>query len=234
MVDELESIEAKVVTFIDDTFTYDPDRVERICDEIIKRRIKKIILVNARLEIAKHPDVLKKMHRAGFAMLMMGVESAQDKTLRSMRKGFTIRQIKEYFRVLRKSRMHLHVYFIVGNINENREEMLEILPFAQRIGADTIALSSLKTTPYDGIQELVSQTPRYYINDQGYVYSDELSREELHKIRKHIRKGFYSPVYIARVLWKFNCSKMLLLRALINYFLNALRARFVAKRNSKT
>jgi hypothetical protein len=34
------------------------------------------------------PDVIRKMELAGFAMLLLGIESAQDKTLHSMRKGF--------------------------------------------------------------------------------------------------------------------------------------------------
>jgi radical SAM superfamily enzyme YgiQ (UPF0313 family) len=228
VIDELESMEAKVVGFIDDTFTHDPDRVERICDEIISRGIKKVILINSRLEIAKRPDVLKKMHKAGFAVLMTGIESAQDKTLRSMQKGFTTKQVEKYVRVLSKSGMHLHAYFIVGNINETREEMLEILPFARRIGVDTIALSALKTTLYDDIQELVSRTPGYHINYKGYVYSDELSKKDINKIRKQIKKGFFTPAHIIRTIWKFNCSRGFLFNMIMNYLLNALRARIAA------
>jgi radical SAM superfamily enzyme YgiQ (UPF0313 family) len=40
------------------------------------------------LEIAKRPDVLKKMYKAGFMAFLLGVESAHDKTLKSMKKGF--------------------------------------------------------------------------------------------------------------------------------------------------
>ncbi len=229
VIDELESMEAEVVSFIDDTFTHDPDRVERICDEIISRGIRKVILVNSRLEIAKRPDVLKKMHKAGFAVLMTGIESAQDKTLRSMQKGFTTKQVEEYVRVLKKSRIHLHAYFIVGSINETREEMLEILPFARKIGVDTVALSSLKTTPYDGIRELVSRTPGYYVNDRGYVYSDTLSKDDINKIRRQIKRGFFTPAHVIRTFWKFNCSRTLMLKIIMNYSLNALRARMAGQ-----
>jgi hypothetical protein len=42
--------------------------------------IKKYI-INARLEIARRPDVIRKMELAGFAILLLGIESAQDKAL---------------------------------------------------------------------------------------------------------------------------------------------------------
>jgi len=93
IVDELAGIKAKIVIFTDDLFTYDMDRVDRICDLILARGIRKKYIVNARLEIAKRPDSLRKMEKAGFVLLMLGVESTQDKTLRSMHKGFNTAEI---------------------------------------------------------------------------------------------------------------------------------------------
>jgi site-specific DNA-methyltransferase (adenine-specific) len=83
VVEELAAISAPVVMFVDDLFTCDMNRVERICDLILQRGIRKKYVVNARLEIARHPEVLRKMVRAGFVGLLVGIESAQDKTLRA-------------------------------------------------------------------------------------------------------------------------------------------------------
>jgi radical SAM superfamily enzyme YgiQ (UPF0313 family) len=135
------------------------DRVAAICDLLQERGIRKRYVVNARIEIAKRPDVLRKMERAGFAILLLGIESAQDKTLRSMRKGFNTRQIREYFRVLRKTRMLLHAYFIVGNIGESDEEMLQITPFARKLGVDTVTLNLLRNERYSGLEQLVLESP---------------------------------------------------------------------------
>ncbi|MCK4601543.1 MAG: cobalamin-dependent protein, partial [Phycisphaerae bacterium] len=65
VVDELAETEARLVGFSDDLFTQDMGRVERICDLLIARGIRKRYFVNARLEIANRPDVLRKMERAG-------------------------------------------------------------------------------------------------------------------------------------------------------------------------
>jgi len=202
VVDELAEIKARIVGFTDDLFTYDMDRVERICDLLIARDIRKRYFVNARLEVARRPDVLRKMERAGFSMLMLGIESAHDKTLKSMRKGHDVAHIRQYSEVLRHSRMILHGYFILGCIGESVDEMLRIAPFAHELGMDTIALSRLRFSPYSGLDELLANSPGYHIAPNGKIYSDHCSVAELRKLRRRIYRQFYTPSQIARVCRK--------------------------------
>jgi len=61
VVSEIKTIEANVVGFADDIFTGDMDWVARVRDLLLQEGIKKKYVINARLEIAKRPDVLKKM-----------------------------------------------------------------------------------------------------------------------------------------------------------------------------
>jgi len=51
IVREIEQIDADLIMFVDDIFTYEPDRVAAICDLLIAKKIRKHYLVNARLEI---------------------------------------------------------------------------------------------------------------------------------------------------------------------------------------
>lgn len=202
VVDELAEVEAKLVGFTDDLFTYDMDRVERICDLLIERGIRKRYFVNARLEVARRPDVLRKMERAGFSMLMLGIESVNDKTLKSMRKGFNVDLIRKYFDVLRHSRMFLHGYFILGCIGESVDDMLRIAPFARELGLDTIALSTLRSSPYSGLDELVAASPGYHIAPNGKIYSDHCSAGELRQLRRRIYREFYTTAQLAKVVRK--------------------------------
>ncbi len=203
VVRELEETDADIIVFVDDNFTHDMDRVDAICRLIIKRGIKKYFLANARLEVARRMDVVRMMERAGFFALLLGIESAHDKTLRSMNKGFTRRQIEEYMGALRHSRIIMHGYFILGNIGETEEEMLETGPFARAIGLDTLSLSTLRSVPYDGLRELVEQTPGYHIRSDGLVCSDAIPRKRLRQLRRRITRGFYRPLHVAGVVRKF-------------------------------
>jgi anaerobic magnesium-protoporphyrin IX monomethyl ester cyclase len=199
VVNELAEIQAPFVAFMDDNFTHDVARVERICDLILKRGIRKKYIINARLEIAQHPELLKKMERAGFMMLLLGIESAHDKTLRSMGKGFNTAKIREYFQTLRKTRMILLGYFIVGLIGEDAEEMMRIAAFAKELGIDALNLTSLRASPYSGLEELVAQNPNYHVMPSGKIYSDQYSYEELRRIRRKISRAFYTPALFARL-----------------------------------
>jgi radical SAM superfamily enzyme YgiQ (UPF0313 family) len=135
-------------------------------------------------------------------MLLLGVESAHDKTLRSMRKGFDVARIREHFKVLRHSSMILHGYFILGCVGESIDDMLGIAPFAHELGLDTLGLSGLRYSPYSGLDELVAGSPGYYIADSGKIYSDHCSLAELRRVRRRIHRQFYTPAQIARIARK--------------------------------
>ena len=202
IVEELTKVEAPIVGFADDLFTFDMNRVGRICDLILTSGIRKKYIVNARLEVARRPDILRKMEQAGFIMLMLGIESAHDKTLRSMHKGFNTERIRESFKELRRSSMIMHGYFILGSIGESVEEMLQVLPFARELGLDTIAISTLRSSPYSGLEELVAQSPGYHVEPGGKIYSDHCSVEELRDMRRRIYQEFFSAGQIFRLVRK--------------------------------
>ncbi len=202
VVRELAEIEAPIVGFTDDLFTFDMDRVEAICNLILERGIKKKYIINARLEIARRPQLLRLMERAGFMMLLLGIESAHDKTLRSMHKGFDTAKIREWCSELRRTSMVMHGYFILGNIGESLEEMRQILPFARELGLDTIAISTLRASPYSGLDELVAQSPGYHIAPNGKIYSDHCSVEELREMRRRMYREFFSAGRMLHLLRK--------------------------------
>jgi hypothetical protein len=205
IVREIKQIDADLIFFVDDVFTHQPDRVAEICDLLIANKIRKHYIVNARLEIAKRPDVIRKMEQAGFLALLIGVESTQDATLKSMGKGFTVEQIRQRFDVLRKSKLILNAYFIVGNIGETEEQMLSTATFARSLGVDVIHVSRLRSEPYSGLRELVEQTPGCHIDADGFVYSDDYSAQHIANLRKRIDKKFHSPLHVAgvvRKLWR--------------------------------
>ena len=54
VIEELKTVTADVVLFSDDNFFTNPKRSEQLCDLIIENKIKKIFIVQARIDIAKH------------------------------------------------------------------------------------------------------------------------------------------------------------------------------------
>jgi hypothetical protein len=142
------------------------------------------------------------MEQAGFLALLIGVESTQDTTLKSMGKGFSIDLVRQRFEVLRKSKMIINAYFIVGNIGETEEQMLSTASFARSLGVDLIHVSRLRSDPYSGLNELVARTPGYHIDADGFIYSDDCSSQHIANLRKRIDARFHSPLHVAGVLLK--------------------------------
>ena len=235
VISEIKTIEAGVVGFADDIFTADMDWVERVCDLILKEGIRKKYVINARLEVAKRPEVLTKMYKAGFMVFLLGIESAHDKTLASMNKGFTSAAVREYFEVLRHFNFIYHCYFIIGNIGETREEMLDAIEFAHELGADTLGLSVLRATKYSPLKDILKGLDDYHIEESsGKVYSDMLSVEELQQIRRDVNASFFTIPVILRVLKKLILHRLLTIGRLYEILVYTARrkVRKMAKRRS--
>lgn len=216
VVDEIEASTGRMIIFADDNFFVNPDHVERICDLIIERGIDKRFFANARIEAAKHPHVLEKAYRAGFRVLLMGIESASDRILEQFNKGFNTEQIRNAFTVFRRFPFFYHAYFIYGNVDETEEEMMAIPQFARELGVHMINLSKFRLDKYSPMRKLVESRPDYWINEKGNIYSREFDRKKLKQIRNRIRRRFlYRPGQVIKILTTINNGAILTYRQMV-------------------
>ncbi len=203
VIEELKTITADVVLFSDDNFFTDPKRSEQLCDLIIENKIKKIFVVQARIDIAMHPRVLDKAEKAGFKVFLIGIESPHDRILKQLQKGITQQQVRDAFEVLTQYDIYLHGYFIYGNIGETEEEMLYIPRFAKEIHLDSITFQKLRVERFSPLKKVVEETPGYFYNRMGgSVYSDRFGRKELKQIRNRIRSEFYDIPQVIHIIRK--------------------------------
>jgi radical SAM superfamily enzyme YgiQ (UPF0313 family) len=206
VIEELKTVTADVVLFSDDNFFTNPKRSEQLCDLIIKNKIQKIFVVQARIDIARHPRVLDKAEKAGFKIFLVGIESPHDRILKQLDKGITQQEVRDAFAVLTQHDFYLHGYFIYGNIGEAEEEMLYIPKFAKEVKLDSISFQKLRVEKFSPLKEVVEETPGYYYSRiGGSVYSDRYGRKELKQIRNRIRSKFYDlpqVIHIIRKAWR--------------------------------
>ncbi len=194
VIAEMKEITAGVVLIADENFFVNPKRAKEICERIVAEGIEKRFLVQTRLEIHKHPDVLDAAFKAGVKVLLLGIESSQDRILEQLNKGFTTETVRKAFRVLRSYPFYLHGYFIYGNVTETEAEMLAIPGFARELGLDSITYQKLRIEKHSPLKELVESTPGYFIGDDNIVYSEELgARPFLKQVSRRITRDFYTP-----------------------------------------
>ncbi len=202
VINEIQGLKAGVILLSDDDFFANPKRAEKICDLIIERKIKKRFMAQARLDIAKYPELLEKMVKAGFKVLLIGIESPHDWILKQLNKGFNQETIRKYFAVLKKYPIFYNSYFIYGNIGETKKEMLYIGQFAKEIGVDSIVCNKLRIEKFSPLRELAEKTPGYHVTERGELYSDIYSHADLKKIGRQIKFSFYTPSRYVKILWK--------------------------------
>ncbi len=196
VVEELSQVKSRWVGIIDENFFVDIGRAEKICDLIIKERVRKVIGVQARVSVTRYPGLLRKMWRAGFRVLSFGIESAHDSSLELMDKRITVSEIQSAFRTLKDFAFLTNGYFIVGNIGETKSEILDILPFARSLGLDFMTLNILHMEENSGLAELVESHPGYRVARDGTIYSDHCPGGELREVRKAMDRKFYSPLHV--------------------------------------
>lgn len=204
VMEELKSITADLIMVADDNFFTNPKRAEKLCDMIIESGIKKVFVVQSRIDVAKHPALVEKAARAGIKIMLLGIESPHDWILKLIDKGFNQQQVREALQVLRRYPIYLHAYFIYGNIGETEEEMVYIARFAKEIGLDSISFQKLRIEKYSPLKEIVNNSPGYHYDEVGGpVYSDKYDLAALKKIRNRIRSEFYDFAQLRRIVGRF-------------------------------
>jgi radical SAM superfamily enzyme YgiQ (UPF0313 family) len=199
---ELETVKAEYVIFSDDYFFVEPERTIRLCKGIVERGLQRNFIVNARVEVARRPEMLEAARAAGVKILLLGIESATDRILKAFNKGFTTAKAREYMKVLTSFGFFNHGYFIYGNFGETEEERMAIPRFAHELGLDSITLSKLRAEKFSPIHEEVAQTPGARVGSSGFVYQPGMGRKEMKAAGARMRDAFYTPGQMGRIVRK--------------------------------
>ena len=194
VADELEQIEAPFVTFVDDLAFHRPDRMDELCDVLLERGIRKTYAIETRINMGMRPEVVEKMARTGFRYVTFGIESMHDHLLEFLNKDLKRRTIEKAFSKIRHVPMFFVSNFIIGNVGETREQMLQIPDFARAIGLDSIMIHPLRIRGPEPLMAKVLAAPAYHIDPETRrVYSDELSVNDILQIERQIKRNFWTP-----------------------------------------
>ncbi|MDD5005321.1 MAG: radical SAM protein [Candidatus Omnitrophica bacterium] len=116
-------------SFHDSLINADWDWLDKFCSLLIKENQR--IKWEAQLAIRKDTpeDLFKKMKDSGCYNLFVGLESASDKILKLMHKGYDADEAKEFFRKLSCAGLQFEVSLITGFPGENEEDFRKTLEF---------------------------------------------------------------------------------------------------------
>ena len=200
----------KHIQFVDDTFTISSERIKKICEEIIGRKIDLEWHCFARVETVSE-ELLLLMKQAGCSTILFGIESGDESVLKNIKKGINLKKAEEVHRICRKIGINVLSSFIFGNPGETRETANKTITFALNL-KPTFALF-YRLVPYPGSQayEQYNREGRMKPNLDWDSYSpkgsnivfdhENLSEKELGLLLVRAYRSFYlNPVNLFRIL----------------------------------
>jgi radical SAM superfamily enzyme YgiQ (UPF0313 family) len=193
VVEEIAETNAEAVHIVDANFAHDARRVEKICDLLIQRDIRRLLCCEIRINaLSRSAELVKKMERAGFFLFMIGIEAADDGVLNSLKKGYSVKMCRRAFENL--SRTHIVTFgnFVIGVPGQTRADMLHVADYARELGVDFISPNKLYAYPETPFCDWVLQHPGYRIEGRRhYVVSNEIGINDLRRIQRKIYFRFF-------------------------------------------
>ena len=197
----------------DDMFATDLDRAKKICDEIVRRKLKFTWQLECGVRVdCVDADFFKRAARAGCYKVAFGFESGSDKILKSIQKGATTAQARDAVKWAKQAGMEVSGFFMVGLPEDTVETMEETIKFATSLGLDyakgTILVPLPSTKVFDDFEKKgmikTKDWTRYNFHSASHVYDHpKLSWPTLEKYYDKFHKRFYfRPSYMINRLFR--------------------------------
>jgi len=138
------------IFFYDDNFTANRKRAKELFRAMIQEKFKFQWSTQVRTDIAKDPELVVLMKKAGCRTLFIGLESVNPESLKSMKKAQTLSDISDSIRILRKNHIHIHGMFVYGFDQDDWKTVKKTVKFAKKTGINSSQFLIL--TPFPGCE----------------------------------------------------------------------------------
>jgi radical SAM superfamily enzyme YgiQ (UPF0313 family) len=218
------SLGTKMMLFTDDNITLDIPKFEHLCDEIIKYGQNDIIYsVQASSSgIASSQNLAKKMFRAGFKYVFLGIENASKKNLEALDKGDIVNESKLAVKYLQENGIVVAGGLIIGNPDDDYESIEETFKFARDLKVDFAGVQFLVPYPKTVIRKkllkngLLINKDNFKRYEGGFAIARTkyLNENELKSIKHKMAKKYFKnrKVNTFSVLLKHKKSSLKLLK----------------------
>jgi radical SAM superfamily enzyme YgiQ (UPF0313 family) len=136
VVDEIEKLQRDFglakINIVDDTFTLNHNHARAVCEEMLRRNLKIKWSAFARVDRISE-DLARLMTRAGCEWVLFGVESADERILKTIRKGITADDVRHGVKIAAEAGINVFNSFILGLPGESRDTALKSMAFGDEL-----------------------------------------------------------------------------------------------------
>ncbi|MHA2399886.1 MAG: B12-binding domain-containing radical SAM protein [Promethearchaeota archaeon] len=184
------------VLIVDDNFTANVKRVEKICDLIIKEGIKLDITCQSRIDVIKNnPDVIKKMSKAGFWLFFLGIESFKQESLDDIQKKVKMQEIIEAIKILHENDIVIIGSMLVGSsLDEEEKDIDHMIKIVKALGIDFPLYSIMTPLPGTKFREILIEKD-YLLSHNWDEYNFTTAVNRLNNLSKEKLEQLLSKAY---------------------------------------
>lgn len=157
------------ITFCDDNFTGNKQRVARLCEQMIKNKFQEKAAFDFQTRAdAVNDEVLALLKKAGFRMINYGLETASERLMVLLNKQETVADNIAAVKLAKKHGFGVSGTFILGLPTETRKERWQNYDLAKRLNLDYARFNN--ATPYPGtkLYDMAKEEGRLFI-EKGWV-----------------------------------------------------------------
>jgi magnesium-protoporphyrin IX monomethyl ester (oxidative) cyclase len=136
----------KQIDFLDDNMTLDRNRMEKICDLIVTKKIHVDWFTPSGVRAdTLDESLLRKMKKAGCKKIRLAPESGVQKIVDNViKKNLDLMSVEKAVRICKKIGLKVGCFFVIGLIGETKNDIKETINFAyklRQLGADSFVFS---------------------------------------------------------------------------------------------
>lgn len=147
VVDEIKSLGAKFIAFVDDNIAGSHAYAKELFRAITPLKVKYIC--QATINIARDPELLRLMYKSGCRGVFVGFESIAPESLKEVGKSVNVAgKFKEYIKRIHDAGISVEGAFIFGFDNDNRDVFKRTMDFIVDARIDFAQFAIL--TPFPG------------------------------------------------------------------------------------
>jgi len=205
----------KIFFFVDDFFTIDKKRVFEIFDMLDRKNIHIRWQALSRVNVVDKP-LMRELKRLGCQAITYGTESCDPETLKIIRKGHTVKQIKTAVKAASAADVRVKANFMFGFPWDSEESLMRTVNTAAKLPVNGL-YAFFNVTPFPGTQlwEILKNEnlfaggqndwARYDPDREIHMMNENLSREYLDTFRYRaavtiVRKKGFRELFTGRFL----------------------------------
>lgn len=198
-------------SFMDLSFPLVKPHAMELCEEIISRGLQDKISWSVEMRVRPVDlEIFQKIKAAGCKKVCFGIESGSQEILNQIKKGFTLKDVREAVAMARSADLEVDGFFILGFPNETEEMSQETIRLAKELDLNWATFNLFVPYPgcelydilmreekiqYDDWSSFISY-PSYGGGQPVYVPDGRNAKELITTQRKALRSFYLRPKFI--------------------------------------